>query len=346
VDVFVPAGSGGLSAPTDLTFGPDGNLYVSSWGSDRVLRYQGPSGAQLGGFIDAYVPPNDGGLTEPNGLLFDAGGSLYVASFNGNDVLRAGAPDYYAVTLSAGQAVTFDTLTPGDGPGQPANVLDPHIELYGPTQTLVATGAKLADGRNESITFTPTTSGTYYVKVSGQNLTEGDYVLDPGESGGEAETALPALAAAADETNAPSEFLTAATPRLSEAATEGRFALPSELSPTPKGTLVPTSAENHLPNGSVVGATAFTATGPDSSATLPGLSLTGANPNNTITQVAFYVTSNGSDVLLDSGTQTNPGVWTFTLTVNLSPGTYTLYAQAEDSYGVLGDSLALSLQVA
>jgi streptogramin lyase len=177
---FVASGGGGLAHPTDLMFGPDGNLYVSSWGNDRVLRYQGLSGAQPGAFLDAYVPPNDGGLTEPNALIFDASGSLYVASFNGNDILRSSvSPDYYQTTLAAGQTVTFSTSTPGDGPGQPANLLDPHIELYDPTQTLVATGTVLADGRNESITYTAPTAGTYYVKVSRQNFTEGDYVLDP-----------------------------------------------------------------------------------------------------------------------------------------------------------------------
>jgi hypothetical protein len=45
------------------------------------------------------------------------------------------------------------------------------------------------------------------------------------------------------------------------------------------------------------------------------------------------------------GTQTSPGVWTYTFTVNLAPGSYTLFAQAEDSDGVFGDPVALSLQV-
>jgi hypothetical protein len=48
---------------------------------------------------------------------------------------------------------------------------------------------------------------------------------------------------------------------------------------------------------------------------------------------------------LGYGTQTSSGVWTFTFTVNLVPGSYTLFAQAQDSDGVFGDPLALTLQV-
>jgi uncharacterized delta-60 repeat protein len=78
-----------------------------------------------------------------------------------------------------------------------------------------------------------------------------------------------------------------------------------------------------------------------SSVTLTASNLSDANPNSTITQVAFYL--NGT--LLGYGTQTSPGVWTLTFTVNLAPGTYTLSAQARDSYGVLGDLASINLQV-
>jgi hypothetical protein len=94
----------------------------------------------------------------------------------------------------------------------------------------------------------------------------------------------------------------------------------------------------------------FTA-GPDpvasgSSVTLTASNLTDGNPAATITQVAFYVQVNGSNTLLGYGTQTSPGVWTFTFTVNLAPGSYTLFAQAEDSDGVFGalDALTLTVQ--
>jgi uncharacterized delta-60 repeat protein len=81
------------------------------------------------------------------------------------------------------------------------------------------------------------------------------------------------------------------------------------------------------------------------STTLTASNITDGNPGATITQVAFYVQINGVNTLLGYGTQTSPGMWTFNYTVNLAPGTYTLFAQAEDSYGVFGDPLALSLTV-
>jgi hypothetical protein len=88
------------------------------------------------------------------------------------------------------------------------------------------------------------------------------------------------------------------------------------------------------------------------------LTLTAANvvdldPGSTVTQVAFYQDSNGDGVLesgtdtfLGYGVQTSPGVWTLTFsTAGLTGGTYTLFAQAEDSYGVFSTPLPLTLVV-
>jgi uncharacterized delta-60 repeat protein len=82
-----------------------------------------------------------------------------------------------------------------------------------------------------------------------------------------------------------------------------------------------------------------------SNVTLAVSNITLADPNSTISQVAFYVQVNGANTLLGYGMQSSPGVWTFNYTVNLASGTHALTAQAEDSDGVFGDPLALTLTV-
>ena len=74
------------------------------------------------------------------------------------------------------------------------------------------------------------------------------------------------------------------------------------------------------------------------------------NPNAVIIQVAIYRESNGNgtldagDTLLGYAAPESGGTWTLTLdTDGWIIGDHTLYAQAEDSYDVLGDPLALAL---
>jgi uncharacterized delta-60 repeat protein len=74
-----------------------------------------------------------------------------------------------------------------------------------------------------------------------------------------------------------------------------------------------------------------------------------ANPSQyaTVTQVAFYaVDTSGNQTLLGTGTLSN-GTWTLNYTVGppLAPGSYTLFAQATDSDGIIGDSAFLPLIV-
>jgi uncharacterized delta-60 repeat protein len=90
------------------------------------------------------------------------------------------------------------------------------------------------------------------------------------------------------------------------------------------------------------------------SVTLTAAGVTALNPGSSVAHVSFYVDSNG-DGLLDAGdlqltgtvTQSG-GTWTLTFsttTAGLAPGNYTLFAQAQDSYGALSDPLSLSLLV-
>ncbi len=90
------------------------------------------------------------------------------------------------------------------------------------------------------------------------------------------------------------------------------------------------------------------------SVTLTASGLTDGNPNSSVTQVAFYADSNGdgvlepgTDTLLGYGTRNADGSWSLTFsTAGWASGTYTLFAQAQDNYGVLGDPSSLTLQVA
>jgi len=77
--------SGGLDAPTAAVFAPDGALLVASFSQDRVLRYDGQTGA----FLGELIAPGTGNLNGPDaGMCFGPDGRLYVPSFNNNRVLR------------------------------------------------------------------------------------------------------------------------------------------------------------------------------------------------------------------------------------------------------------------
>ncbi len=85
--------------------------------------------------------------------------------------------DWYAVDVAADYVLRLTTSTPADGPGEFGNLLNPHIELYGPNGNLVATGTVLGDGRNERIEYLATIAGTYRVRVLSEDSTTGEYFM-------------------------------------------------------------------------------------------------------------------------------------------------------------------------
>ena len=83
LDAF--ATGGGLSEPTGLVFGPDGNLYVAG-SISNVSRFDGTTGQ----FLEKFVPEFSGGLVNPNDLVFGLDGNLGSGAFTGR-VLRYNA---------------------------------------------------------------------------------------------------------------------------------------------------------------------------------------------------------------------------------------------------------------
>ena len=60
------------------------NLYVASFKTNSVLRYDG----QTGKFIDSFFPSGSGGLEDPTGITFGPDNNLYVNSHRNNRILR------------------------------------------------------------------------------------------------------------------------------------------------------------------------------------------------------------------------------------------------------------------
>ena len=72
-----------IKNPQTVIFGPDNNLYVASFDTDEVLRFDGSTGE----FIDVFA--SSGGLNGPVGMVFDdVTSSLFVTSKNSDQVFK------------------------------------------------------------------------------------------------------------------------------------------------------------------------------------------------------------------------------------------------------------------
>ncbi len=80
-------GVGAFSTPLDICAAPDGSLYLSDTGNNRVLHVSADllSATVLDTFV---IDGSDGGFSSPHGLTVGSDGSLYVADKDAGRVLR------------------------------------------------------------------------------------------------------------------------------------------------------------------------------------------------------------------------------------------------------------------
>lgn len=97
--------------PVSMTYGPDGNLYVSSSATHSITRYLG----QTGQFIDTFVSSGSGGLDRGYDMTFGPDGNLYVAERSKGILRYSGATGAFlgawgtsgSGRLSTAHGVTF-----------------------------------------------------------------------------------------------------------------------------------------------------------------------------------------------------------------------------------------------
>jgi DNA-binding beta-propeller fold protein YncE len=163
IDDFVTIGSGGLHIPLGIVFGPNGidpnklDLYVVSFGTQSVLRFDGTTGAYLGEF----VPSGSGGLDGPALIAFGPGGDLFVSDFYSDDpaVIRYQGPSGQTPGAFIDQFVppgSGDLQVPGSLIFGPDGNGDEHVDLY-----VTSTDVPGFNGKNGSVKRYDGVSGAF-----------------------------------------------------------------------------------------------------------------------------------------------------------------------------------------
>lgn len=150
-----------------LVSGTDQNGNLSQSISDFVSTTGGTFFAAVSGRKDTtytlLVSRNSVFDTELNSLV--ASQSLSIPTAFGG-LFGLNTADDYRLSVNAGDELVFQTSTPFDGPFLFQNALDPLLELFDPTGTLVAMAVDGAsDGRNAVLMHTATMTGEYVVRV-------------------------------------------------------------------------------------------------------------------------------------------------------------------------------------
>jgi streptogramin lyase len=129
------ATSTGFNFPSSAIGDPQGNLWASDWGNNRVLQFKPPfangmsAGLVLGQvtFTTSAVDQMPNSIAEPRGLAFDAAGNLWVADSGNSRVMEFTPPftDGMSASLIMGKTPNRGTNTCGS----PASGLVPGLRF-------------------------------------------------------------------------------------------------------------------------------------------------------------------------------------------------------------------------
>jgi methionine-rich copper-binding protein CopC len=135
---------------------------------------------RIGDYSTTVVDPTDGltfwSANEWSGPGADSGDiwNTHITSFS---LPPAVSNDWYSINVGAGNTLALQSSTPSDQGGEFINTASLEIELYDPLGNLVATGTKLADGRNESLSYVSPITGQYHIRVFNDPGSTGEYFL-------------------------------------------------------------------------------------------------------------------------------------------------------------------------
>lgn len=199
-DVYAFSLAAGQTATLALVGQKSATVSVALENSQGTTLASGASpgtGASVNSIIDNYVVATAGtyyavvtGTTGASYSLVVTRDSDFGAQTNGSfstaenigsskgalgAILAAGTTEnWYAVNVTAGDAILLNTITPGSATGQFVNNLVPRIELYDPSDALVASGQ---GSGNQSLSAEVDTAGLYRIRIYGANSTSGEYFV-------------------------------------------------------------------------------------------------------------------------------------------------------------------------
>ena len=175
----------GLPDPSLSLYRSDGSLITANDDTNELNSEISYSVVASGTYyLGASSGPNDTGkgsytLTSSAAFADDylatnkTTGAIVAGGSTTGQLEMAGDSDWFAISLTAGQQYSF-TLNTGTTNG----LEDPLLSLYGSSGTLITSNDD-ADLRNSQISYTPTTTGTFYLGASSGSVGtgKGSYTL-------------------------------------------------------------------------------------------------------------------------------------------------------------------------